>query len=42
MGDFNSVLYQTERDNCEYSKRDSEVFLDFVSANALLKVPLIN
>lgn len=42
IGDFNSVLHDFERENCDYSSADSELFSNFLSTNHLLDVPLSN
>lgn len=42
IGDLNSVLHESERENCEYSSLDSEQFSHFLSHNQLLDIPLSN
>lgn len=42
IGDFNSVLHESERENCEYSSLDSEQFSNFLSQNQLWDTPLSN
>lgn len=41
-GDFNSVLFKSERENCRYREVDSTNFLNFVKRSAMLNVQILN
>lgn len=42
IGDFNSIIYHCEKENCSYSNLDMNLFAGFFETNNLVTVPLIN
>lgn len=42
IGDFNSVVSPAKKENCEYKKVDSILFSEFMAANDLIDVTMIN
>lgn len=42
IGDFNSILFQSERENCAYKEADVRAFSSFISENELFSIQLIN
>lgn len=42
MGDFNSIINDTERKNCEYNRSDSKGFDNFIKNNNLLDITFDN
>lgn len=39
IGDFNSILHDTDRDQCSYRRLDMDNFRDFMIDNGLSEIP---